>query len=110
MPLAYLLDTDVIIHHFQKRETVSQRLAALWPAGLGVSIISVAELWEGVLYSKDPPGRQQQLQEFLSLVQILELNPEICKRFGALRGKLRQEGGPSQILICSLPQQPCISI
>ncbi len=57
-----------------------------------MSIISVAELWEGVYFSKDPERSRGILEEFLSGVVILGIDEEICKQFGQLRGSLRQHG------------------
>ena len=47
---SYLLDTDWVIDHFNRVETVTRRLRELQGQGLALSIISVAELWEGVHY------------------------------------------------------------
>jgi tRNA(fMet)-specific endonuclease VapC len=55
-------------------------------------VISAAELWEGVYFSRDPKRSQLMLEEFLSGVVILGLDEEICKRFGQLRGSLRKRG------------------
>ncbi|MBI4441871.1 MAG: type II toxin-antitoxin system VapC family toxin [Acidobacteria bacterium] len=89
---SYLLDTDWVIDHFNRVEAVTRRLRELQPRGLALSIISVAELWEGVHFSKGPERSQAILEEFLSGVVVLGLDEEICKRFGQLRGLLRQQG------------------
>ncbi len=89
---SYLLDTDWVIDHFNRVEAVTSRLRELQPRGLALSIISVAELWEGVCFSKDPERSQSILEEFLAGVVVLRIDEEICKRFGKLRGLLRQQG------------------
>ena len=89
---SYLLDTDWVIDHFNRVEAVTRRLRELQPRGLALSIISVAELWEGVYFSKDPERSQAILEEFLAGVIVLGIDEEICKRFGQLRGRLRQQG------------------
>jgi len=43
----YLVDTDWIIDHLSGVTAVTTRLTELGPAGLAVSIISLAELYEG---------------------------------------------------------------
>ena len=55
-------------------------------------MISEAELWEGVYFSRDPKRSQATLEEFLSGVVLLGLDEEVCKRFGQLRGSLRRRG------------------
>jgi tRNA(fMet)-specific endonuclease VapC len=47
----YLIDTDWVIDHFNHVERVSRRLEELEPQGLALSVISLAELYEGIYYS-----------------------------------------------------------
>ena len=91
-PIAYLIDTDWVIEHLHGRSPISQRLRQLKDQGLAVSVISLAELWEGVYYSRSPGRSEEGLEVFLSGVAVLGLGEEICKRFGRLRGRLRQQG------------------
>ena len=60
-PLSFLLDTDWVIDHFNAVSHVTQRLKELEPQGLGLSVISAAELWEGVYFSRDPKRSQAML-------------------------------------------------
>jgi predicted nucleic acid-binding protein len=62
----YLVDTDWIIDHLTGVAGVTARLTELRPAGLAVSIISLAELYEGVHYSRDPVRSEASLQQFLT--------------------------------------------
>jgi len=89
---SFLVDTDWVIDHFNGVEAVTRRLQALRAQGLALSIISVAELWEGVHFSKDPARSEAMLTQFLSGVVILGIDEEICRRFGQLRGSLRSAG------------------
>jgi tRNA(fMet)-specific endonuclease VapC len=50
----FLLDTDWIIDHFNGIAPITRRLEQLRPSGLALSVISLAELYEGVHYSRDP--------------------------------------------------------
>jgi tRNA(fMet)-specific endonuclease VapC len=90
--LAFLIDTDWVIDHFNGVSPVTRRLKELQPQGLGLSVVSAAELWEGVFYSRDPKRSQETLEVFLSGVDLLGLDEEICKRFGHLRGSMRKRG------------------
>jgi tRNA(fMet)-specific endonuclease VapC len=91
-PLGFLIDTDWVIDHFNGVTQVTRRLKELHPQGLGLSVVSAAELWEGVFYSRDPQRSQETLEGFLSGVELLGLDEEICKRFGNLRGSIRKRG------------------
>jgi tRNA(fMet)-specific endonuclease VapC len=91
-PVSYLIDTDYVIDHFNRVVPTVEHLHELQEKGLAVSIISVAELWEGVYFSKDPTRSEVMLEEFLSGVFLLGIDEEICRRFGQLRGSLRRHG------------------
>jgi len=54
MNVSYLIDTDWVIDHFNKIEKVTRKLEELAPQGLALSIVSLAELYEGIYYSRDP--------------------------------------------------------
>jgi predicted nucleic acid-binding protein len=79
-------------------------LEKLAPQGLTLSVVSLAEVYEGVFYSHDPSKSEGALNEFLSGVSILGINEEICKIFGRERGGLRKGGrtiGDFDLLIAS---------
>ena len=67
MSLQYLMDTDWVIHYLHAHPAIVARLDELQPQGLALSIISLAELYEGVYYSRDPEGDEQDLTNFLIL-------------------------------------------
>jgi len=89
---SFLIDTDWVIDHFNGVTQVTRRLKELEPQGLGLSVVSAAELWEGAYFSRDPKRSQETLEGFLSGVDVLGLDEEICKRFGQLRGSMRKRG------------------
>ena len=66
-----------------------ERLAEFQPDGIGISVVSLAELWEGIWYSRDREGSEIGLREFLRTVTLLPLDEEACRRFGRERGRLR---------------------
>lgn len=104
MSLAYLVDTDWIIDHFNQVESITRKLEELWPAGLAISIISLAELYEGVHYSRNPAQSEAILQHFVAGVTVLPIDEKVCRIFGREQGKLRQERkaiGDFDLLIAS---------
>jgi tRNA(fMet)-specific endonuclease VapC len=88
----HLVDTDWIIDHLSGVTAVTTRLTALRSAGLAVSIISLAELYEGIHYSRDPVRSEASLQRFLTGLPVLPIDDEVCRIFGRERGRLRQQG------------------
>ena len=103
--MTYLIDTDWVIDHLHQKESVTRRLEEFAPAGLALSIISLAELYEGVFYSRDPVESEAALQRFLDPeLTILGMDEETCKIFGKERGRLRTAGaliGDCDLLIGS---------
>jgi len=92
--MKYLVDTTWIIEYLRGNEGIVERLRFLREEGLAVSIISVAELYEGVFRSRDPSGNESMLRDFLSGVTVLGIDAEICKVFGREGIRLRQRGTP----------------
>ena len=104
MSPAYVIDTDWIIDHFNGIEQITRKLVEMRSAGLAVSIVSLAELYEGVLYSKSPTQSKAILQRFLASIPILPIDEDVCEVFGRERGRLRQRGaaiGDFDLLIAS---------
>ena len=62
----YLLDTGWIVRHLRGHRAYTESIARRAPEGLAVSIISIAELQEGVTLAKDSERAAQSLATFLS--------------------------------------------
>ena len=91
--MKYLIDTDWVIDHLRDMEAITSKLEDLAPEGLALSIISLAELYEGVYYSRDPIQSEEVLRAFLDPdLTILGIDEEISQTSGRERGRLRQEG------------------
>jgi predicted nucleic acid-binding protein len=92
MNARYLMDTDWAINHLNGEERTRQRLEGLAASGLGFSMISLAEVYEGILYSQDPEKNESGLQDFLQDVTVIGIDEETSRLFGKERGRLRAEG------------------
>ena len=90
--MRYLVDTDWVVHYLHGAGPVTRRLGDLAPDDLGVSIVSLAELYEGVSHSVDPEADERGLMRFLSGVAVVGLADETCRIFGRERGRLRAAG------------------
>ncbi len=88
----YLIDTDWIIDALNNQATAVNHLTDLAPEGLAVSLISYGELWEGAKFARNPEREIYGLEAFLQGKDMLTLSVEIMRRFGDLRGALRQSG------------------
>ena len=90
--MRYLVDTDWVIDHLHGRSQVVSRLEELAPEGIGLSILSLAELYEGIYSSTAPQDNEKALQDFLDGVGVLALDDSICRIFAQERGRLRAAG------------------
>ena len=103
--MKYLIDTDWIIDHLNGVEAVTKKLEKFTASGICTSIISVAELYEGVYGSKDYDESLDTLETFLEGITVLLMDHEVCKIFGRERNKLRKQGniiGDFDLLIASI--------
>jgi tRNA(fMet)-specific endonuclease VapC len=91
LKVVYLLDTDWVIDYLNNKEPTSSKIEELIDEGIGISIISLAELYEGVLNSRNPESSENLLLGFMGEVSVMEIGEGICRIFGELRGKLRKK-------------------
>jgi len=103
--LKYLIDTDWIIDHLNGIESVTKKLEKFSISGICTSVISVAELYEGVYGSKNYEASLDALETFLEGITVLSIDQGVCKIFGRERNKLRKQGiiiGDFDLLIASI--------
>src|ERR1700694_1987951 len=86
----FLVDTDWIIHSLRGRSDIKAKLEEFAVEGLSVSIVSLAELYEGIYYSFDPARSEAILERFLRGLKGLEIDEEVARIFGRERGRLRR--------------------
>lgn len=87
MNVSYLVDTDWAIDYLNGQDQTRKRLEELEDSGLAFSIISLAEVYEGIYYSKDPEGNEKALLDFLQDVTVIGIDEEGCRLFGKERGR-----------------------
>lgn len=104
--MKYLLDTNICIYIIKKKpEKVLNRFSKLKPGDVGVSTITIAELYYGVAKSSKPNQNTIALQEFLQPLIILDFTSEDSIAYGRIRSELEAEGkliGAMELLIASI--------
>ena len=90
--MKYLVDTDWVIDYQHGVARTVSMLNALLPEGVGLSVVSLAELYEGHLDSADPQAQERALQSFLSSVMVVPLDDDVCRLFARERYRLRTTG------------------
>ena len=100
--MEYLVDTDWVIDYLHKAERTARRLEELLPQGVGLSVVSLAELYDGLAGSRNPDTDSEALRLFLEAVEVVPLDDDSCRVFGEERARLRETGniiGDMDILI-----------
>lgn len=96
------MDTDWAIDYLHRADRTVRRLDELLSEGVGLSIISLAELYDGLARSRNPDSDAEALRLFLKAVEVVPLEDAACQVFGEERARLRGEGnliGDMDILI-----------
>lgn len=90
--MKYLIDSDWLAEYLRGRAAAKELLEYLFPSGLAISIITYAEIYEGVLYGPDRHRHEEGFHAFVASVRLLGITRSIARRYGALHGMLRQRG------------------
>ena len=105
--MKYLLDTTWIVEYLRGNPETISRIQELQEEGLAVSIISVAELYEGVFRSNQPEANEEALEDFVSAVTVLEVTEDMARRYGEEKARLLRQGtviGALDLLIAATAQ------
>ena len=91
--MRYLVDTDWAIDYLNGHQPIVERLDELMPQGIGLSVISLAEIYDGVLGNANRQRAERGLLDFLSHIEeVAPLDDTICRIFAAERIRLRAAG------------------
>lgn len=90
--MRYLVDTDWVIDYLKGKPAALTLLSRLSDEGIGISIITYGEIYEGIYFG----GKQQSTEDgfgyFIQSTNVLTLTFPIMKRFARIRGNLRARG------------------
>jgi predicted nucleic acid-binding protein len=64
---------------------------------IAISMITVAKVYEGILFGRDPEAAEARFREFLACVVVLPLDEAVMRPYACLRGALRRQ----------VPRQEC---
>ncbi len=90
----YVLDTNTLIYFFKGMGNVNQKLLSVSPKDIGIPSVVVYELEYGIAKSTSPKKRHKQLQELISLVNVLPFSEPEAKKSADIRAKLEKQGTP----------------
>lgn len=88
----YLLDSDWAIYYLRGKEPFVKTIDSYRQEGIAISVVSVAELYEGVFWSSKPYEKEIVLLDFLEGFTTINLSRPISRLFGKKRAELRGKG------------------
>ena len=103
--MSYLLDTNICIYIIKKKPTtVVNKLSSLPINNVGISSVTLSELYYGVDKSSRPDQNELALWEFLSILTIYSYGERAAREYGSIRSRLERHGktiGPMDMLIAA---------
>jgi tRNA(fMet)-specific endonuclease VapC len=88
--VTHRLDTSWIIRHLRGAAAYTQTIRNIGAPRLAVSVVSLAELYEGVFRTSRRADAERALALALTGITILPIDDPICRLFGEHRARLRQ--------------------
>jgi len=88
----YLLDTDTVIYALKGQRDVMRNLALHADDPLGVSVITLMELYYGAFRSRQVAGNLAKVRSLEKAVQVWDLQADAAEVFGALKAQLESDG------------------
>jgi tRNA(fMet)-specific endonuclease VapC len=85
----YLVDNDWVIQYLNADAKIMANLDARRADGIGISVISIAELYDGAFYARDPAVSERKLRDFLAGMSKFPIDEDTRRIFGRERGRLR---------------------
>lgn len=100
-----MLDTNICIHAIKRNaQEVLRRLEKTSPQDVAISSVVAAELWTGVMKSRERQRNEQALKEFLAFVEVLDWPTNAAEVYGEIRAALEAKGrsiGAMDLLIAA---------
>jgi tRNA(fMet)-specific endonuclease VapC len=87
--MKYLVDSDYVVDYLKGQDKAHVLLDTLFPQGFAISIVTFAEVYEGIYYGHNPKHYTMIFRRFLAGVTVLGINRSVAKQFAIMRGQLR---------------------
>lgn len=88
--MTYLIDSDYVADYLKGQRQVADILHPLLPEGLAISMITFAEIYEGIYYGQNQAHHEAGLRQFLKNIPVLGITRPIARQFAIIRGQLRR--------------------
>ena len=88
----YLVDSDRTIGYLKGIGRIVTFVDGLRLDGIAISVVTYAEVSEGVVYGRNRGARTEEWISFLRAVPVIDIARAIANQFAAIRGSLRAAG------------------
>jgi tRNA(fMet)-specific endonuclease VapC len=90
--MAYLLDSDWVINALAGRRCAVSPLERLSSQHIGVSVISLAEVYQQAFASTNPDAYLASFRNFIAPFRVIPVTEPIAERFAEIRALLTRRG------------------
>lgn len=90
--MTYLIDTDYIADYLKGYKAATSVLTALFSQGIGISIITFAEAYEGIYYGQNRAQYEQVFRRLVKTIPVVNITRSVARHFARIRGDLRAKG------------------
>jgi len=90
--MKYLVDSDYVADYLRGREHALPLFQRLLTEGISISIITFAEVYEGIYYGHNRTRHEQGWRVFLKTAPVLGITRVIAKQYALLHGELGRKG------------------
>lgn len=111
--LRFLLDTDTAIELLRERQRVPLQRFREHANELSISSVSAYELWFGAERSSDPVRNRQAVNEFLSLLSVIDFDLDAASHAAEIRAELAKAGtpiGPYDVQIAAIARSRGLTV
>jgi tRNA(fMet)-specific endonuclease VapC len=104
--MSFVLDTNTLIYFFRGQGHVAERLLETPVSEVAISAVTLFELRVGIAKSSSPQQRQRQLDELLSVIELIPFADAESRQAAEIRATLERRGTPIGPLGTSSPARP----
>jgi tRNA(fMet)-specific endonuclease VapC len=89
--MSFVVDTDCCSAHLKGNARVTNRFLQ-YTGGLYISVVTLGEPYTWTSRAKASPKRLQGLNDLLNDVVVLDVTPDVARKFGEIRATLLDRG------------------
>ncbi len=90
--MKHLIDSDRVAEYLKGIPKTVALMVPLLASGAGISIITYAEVYEGVYHGRNPERQEQAFLDLLRALTVVGIEATVARRFAMVRGDLRRQG------------------